>query len=81
LKLKIINMSDILKEIENLKLHEETVVQEDELTLTVAMRVPGGLIYKFCEVKDTVHFTMVATEFVPFDKFKDTQTEKEILKS
>ena len=46
-------MSDNQKTIEMLEMHEETMVQAEDYdssngdTMTMAMRVPGGLIYKF----------------------------------
>lgn len=58
-------MSDIEKTIDTLNLHEEAIIQEDDLTLTVVFKVPGGLIYKFFE-NDSGFFHIKATEFVPY---------------
>ncbi len=61
-------MSDDSKPIEHLDLHEETIVQVDDMTLTTVMRVPNGLIYKFCEAKESSPmFELKSTQFVPYD--------------
>lgn len=78
-------MSDSYKPIEKLNIHEETLVQGDDTTCTTAMRVHGGLIYKFFEIaKSSSIFELKSTQFVPFEWEKPKRiipNKKKLLKS
>ncbi len=61
-------MSDTFKPIDSLELHEETVVTSDDFSLLTVIRVPNGLIYKFCEcLENSPIFALKSTEFVPYN--------------